>query len=233
MKIQGEVSGKSGGEMRWVILGLLLCAPTAFANDDLSAELAAELAAAQNEVKEIEDLLEASGHPAVRRQIARKLTRLTVRLENMDRLRSSLEVPTLLDVVVVEPEPVVIVHTSDHVEHVEHVQIIEEPPVAHYEVIEEHPVTSADDLARIQRAIDSATFPDAQQSTLRSAAKHRWFTCSQVVTLMGEFSYGKGKVSAAAYLHSAVADPENWYTVYGALTYESDKNKLRSQVGDL
>ena len=69
-------------------------------------------------------------------------------------------------------------------------------------------------------------------AVLASATKGRLFTCNQVVRLMGAFSFGSDQVDAAAMLHPHVADPENWFTVYQALTFDSDRRKLRQRVGD-
>jgi hypothetical protein len=48
---------------------------------------------------------------------------------------------------------------------------------------------------------------------------------------MGALTFGKDKVEVAALLFEAVVDPENWFEVYGALTFESDKRELRKRVG--
>lgn len=92
--------------------------------------------------------------------------------------------------------------------------------------------TTQADLANIRRAIDGASFRDDKLATLRSASRDRWFTCAQVITLMGEFSFGKDQVEAAAMLHPNVVDPNNWFSVYAALTFDKDRRDLRRRVGD-
>lgn len=93
-------------------------------------------------------------------------------------------------------------------------------------------VTAPDELARIQGAIEQASFSKDKLAVLRSASRERAFTSEQVLTLVRGFSFGNDKVEAAALLHPKVVDPENWYVVYGAFDFESDKRKLRQRIGD-
>jgi hypothetical protein len=91
---------------------------------------------------------------------------------------------------------------------------------------------SPPDLARIRSAVKAASFSADKLETLQSAARGRHFTARQIRDVMGWFDFGKDKVQAAALLRPLVVDPENWFEVYGALSFESDKRALRRLIGD-
>jgi hypothetical protein len=90
----------------------------------------------------------------------------------------------------------------------------------------------AGELNTILEAIEDASFSSDKLSVLRSASRSRWFSAAQVVQVMEKFSFASDKVEAAAMLHEALVDPENWFVVYKALSFESDRRKLRERVGD-
>ncbi|MFT5683546.1 MAG: hypothetical protein ACI8RZ_004478 [Myxococcota bacterium] len=87
--------------------------------------------------------------------------------------------------------------------------------------------TSPQELARIRGAVAAESFSDDQLAVLQAASHGRRFTAAQVMTLMSQFSFSDDRIDAAVMLYPQVVDPQNWYTVYGALTFSSDKAKLR------
>lgn len=92
-------------------------------------------------------------------------------------------------------------------------------------------VTGPEDFAAIHAAVSDAPFEDGKLQILADAAVGRWFTVAQVITLIDAFPFSNGKVTAAASLYPQVVDPENWFQVYGKLTFDSDKQELRRRVG--
>ncbi len=91
-------------------------------------------------------------------------------------------------------------------------------------------VTSPEELSRIRRAVDAESFADDQLAVLRSASHGRRFTSAQVVVLMEAFNFSDDRIEAADMLYPQVVDLQNWYTVYGALTFSSDKDELRQRT---
>ena len=91
--------------------------------------------------------------------------------------------------------------------------------------------TSPSDLERILEVLEAESFSDGKLSALRSVIPNRYFTVSQVIRLMDNFDFGDDKVSAASLLFPQVEDPENWYRVYGALDFDSDREALRGRTG--
>ena len=89
---------------------------------------------------------------------------------------------------------------------------------------------SPEEFSRIRRAVAAESFADDQLAVLRSASQGRRFTTAQVSAVMELFSFSDDKVDAAAMLYPQVVDPHNWYTVYDALTFSSDKDMLRKRT---
>jgi len=94
-----------------------------------------------------------------------------------------------------------------------------------------HPVvTSPEELSRIRDAVASENFSAEQFAVLNSASNGRKFTTAQVNTLMQLFNFSDDRIEVAVMLYPQVVDPQNWYTVYGALTFSSDKDELRQRT---
>lgn len=90
--------------------------------------------------------------------------------------------------------------------------------------------TPEQDFSQILRALDDQAFSDDKLALLRDASLGRGFSTAQVIRVLEQFPFGDDKVDAAAMLFPQVVDPWNWYTVYGALTFSSDKEDLRRRT---
>lgn len=201
----------------------LLLPTTALADpreiDALSSDLAVALADVRAETESVADLLSAAGSPGVRREIRRKLARIDELTRIADDLSARLTRIAFTPVVAAPPPTVVVVDPTPHV--TPDVVVVDAGPVA----------CSASDHGRLLAAVENEAFSDAKLIVLREAVAYNWFTVDQVVAFMGAMSFGKDKVEAAAVLHPRVIDLENWYRVYGALTFDSEKEELRKRVG--
>ena len=91
-------------------------------------------------------------------------------------------------------------------------------------------VASPQDLSQIRRAVAAESFGDDQLAVLRAASQGRRFTSAQVLSLMEAFTFSDERIDAAVMLYPQVVDPQNWYTVYSALSFSSDKSTLRSRT---
>ncbi|MFK7931058.1 MAG: DUF4476 domain-containing protein [Myxococcota bacterium] len=91
---------------------------------------------------------------------------------------------------------------------------------------------SQGELADILRAVEAQAFDAEKLAVLRSASRSRWFTSGQVRQIVSSFTFGKDQVEAAAMLHPAVVDPGNWFVVYDAFQFDSDRRRLRQRIGD-
>jgi hypothetical protein len=112
--------------------------------------------------------------------------------------------------------------------------VIDDRPLVEPEVIiiDEGPIAcSSSEHSKLLRAVGDESFDDGKIRVLAEVAQRRWFTVGQVLGFMELMSFGDQKVEAAALLHSHTVDLENWYRVYGALTFDSNKDALRQRVG--
>lgn len=91
-------------------------------------------------------------------------------------------------------------------------------------------VTSEPELLSIIAAIDNQPFGDHKMAVMSSAIAGRPFTASQAGRLMDAFTFDDDKVEAAVMLYPLVVDLQNWYTVYGHLTFSSSMDDLRRQT---
>ncbi|HMV68204.1 MAG TPA: DUF4476 domain-containing protein [Myxococcota bacterium] len=91
-------------------------------------------------------------------------------------------------------------------------------------------VTSEPELMGILAAVQNEAFSSGKLAVLASAAAGRPFTASQAGRLMDAFTFDDDKVEAGALLYPLVVDPQNWYTAYAHLTFDSSKADLRART---
>lgn len=89
---------------------------------------------------------------------------------------------------------------------------------------------SPQEFSRIYSAVSAESFGDDQLAVLRAASQGRRFSSTQVASLMNLFDFSDDRIEAAVFLYPQITDPQNWYTVYGALTFSSDKTELRQRT---
>jgi hypothetical protein len=84
------------------------------------------------------------------------------------------------------------------------------------------------ELEEILARLRKASFDDGRAKTLESAATERGFTCAQVVQLVKTFSFGDGQVNAVRILNPRIVDRQNFFKIYDAFTFDSDKDRVRA-----
>jgi hypothetical protein len=186
-----------------------------------------------DELRALDDLVDAADSRSVQRDLHRKVMRIEELLEDASRLAAH-GGGLSASVVVHDPNPVrdtvVIVdehHNRGGVIVVD--QQIDPGPVI---IVDDGPIAcSSSDFDAVLRALDDESFSSGKLDVLRDASRARWFTVSQVQRLIKSFTFGKDMVDAGALLFSRTVDQENWYLVYSVFTFESDKDKLRQRVG--
>ena len=167
---------------------------------------------AGEELGGIEDLIEASDRPAVRKELHHRVNELDGLLVELRRVGA--------DLINLATEPVIVVR---------------EGPVALQRPRSHPPMPMACDSAdfdRVKQAVQGEAFADDQLRVLRSALAGRYFNVEQIKQMMGVFAFGEQKIEAAALMRDRLVDPQNWYQVYSALSFDSEKDELRQRVGD-
>lgn len=90
---------------------------------------------------------------------------------------------------------------------------------------------SDDTLAKAKQVIHKVVFNDAQVIVAQTVGSTFQMTCAQLIDLMKVMTSDEQKVELAATAYPNLSDRENWFTVYGALTFQSSKTTLESRVG--
>ena len=79
----------------------------------------------------------------------------------------------------------------------------------------------------VLRAYRSAYYTSQKYVVLQEVGRANWFTTEQVIRVLNETYWNTDKVKAGALLYPRVVDERNWYKVYAALYWESDREELR------
>jgi hypothetical protein len=163
---------------------------------------------ADEELASIDSLLEAADRPAVRKELHRKTEELAGILGRIRELGLELAAA---------PRETVVVERI--------VEVEAAPPPG--------PTACAPgEFERIVKSVQDQAFSEDQMRVLRSASADRWFTVDQLKRIMAVFSFSQQQIDSATLLHPRIVDRENWYQVYDALTFSSDKDELRKRVGE-
>ncbi|MBQ9394014.1 MAG: DUF4476 domain-containing protein [Proteobacteria bacterium] len=83
----------------------------------------------------------------------------------------------------------------------------------------------------ILAAIDNESFSDGKRAVVSSAAASNSFTCADVAAIIRKMTFSDDQVFAAITLYDSTIDKNNWYTIYDAVTFSSDKDKIRARLG--
>jgi|GEM_PF-954405 len=109
-------------------------------------------------------------------------------------------------------------------------QIVEEKPSKPAPVIEEKPSTSRKLMAEkdfndLLSRIGKESFSDDKLRVLRTAARNSKFNVSQIVRLIGAYTYSEDKIEALRISYPEVVDPQNNFKIIDAFTFSSDKEE--------
>jgi Domain of unknown function (DUF4476) len=208
------------------MVALLLTMPTQAAADDAASGPAHRLQTVLDDLTVMEALLSSNVNDATRSELLEKLrrSRKIVRSVQQDMLRpgegaavtvvgSEGSLSLVVEVDGDRPRPMV--EVVEVVEVMEP-QVFPMPPPA---------------FGTLRQAIEDESFDDEKLALLRDAARHNVFFVDQAIQLIELFTFSDGKVDAGVILYPQVIDIENWYRVYGAYTFDSDKEALRRKLG--
>ncbi|MFT7521321.1 MAG: DHA1 family tetracycline resistance protein-like MFS transporter, partial [Kiritimatiellia bacterium] len=90
---------------------------------------------------------------------------------------------------------------------------------------------SSESFSEVLLSVEQAILPADRFALLVELSERHHFTSEQIREFMVLFTFGKDRVEVAAMLHGGVHDPENFYIVYKALTFDSEKASLQELVG--
>ncbi|NOY25132.1 MAG: DUF4476 domain-containing protein [Oligoflexia bacterium] len=180
---------------------------------------------ARQEVASMDSLIDDADRTSVRRELHAKALRLDQLLQQLEQQSATAQVSGGVDIHAGPSGLHIAINTMNtddptDAEPVENVNL--GAPAQAY---------SAADFRAVQAAVQAEDFSTGKLALLRSAAADRWFSVDQVRQLVQGLSFGSDKVEAAAILYPHVVDLQNWYLVYDAFDFDSDKQALRDRVG--
>lgn len=89
---------------------------------------------------------------------------------------------------------------------------------------------SQDDFSKLLRVIDSKSFESTREDIAMGAIGSNHFTSQQVLQMLNVFTFESTKVKVAKSAYDNVVDPDNYYIVYDAFTFESSINDLQASI---
>jgi len=92
------------------------------------------------------------------------------------------------------------------------------------------PSMSQEAFSRFIRSVKSAPFDKDKLSIIDVGASNAAFNVDQVMNIVNQFSFTDGKIAAAKKLYPSVTDPENGFQLMDAVTFSSDKEKMKKII---
>ncbi len=83
----------------------------------------------------------------------------------------------------------------------------------------------------LKAAIQVESFADGKLRVLRDAMKTHKLTVAQAGEILPLYAFSSDRVEAAVAIHPALVDAENFYQLYAAFDFESDKEEVRQKLG--
>ena len=187
---------------------------------------------ALQDAQDIQEMSDNANSALVRRQIRQKSENMEATLRELEQVVQGFQGVSIhaggVDIQIVtppspgvRPAPVVGELRPVPMPHIEDPESLADPEAC-----------SQEQLQTIESALEEESFSDARVELLREITQHHAFEVSQVTALLEAFSFGDDKVEAAALLHAQVVDPENWFQVYEAFDFDTDKEALRARIAE-
>jgi hypothetical protein len=89
---------------------------------------------------------------------------------------------------------------------------------------------SADDFAKLLKALKAESFDEGKGSFIASWAPKGRLSCAQARELLKTFSFDEQRINSAVAIYPRLTDPENFFTVLDVFTFSSSKDTLREKL---
>ncbi|QQS34838.1 MAG: DUF4476 domain-containing protein [Ignavibacteriales bacterium] len=86
------------------------------------------------------------------------------------------------------------------------------------------------DFQQLYNSVKNESYESDQLSIIEISARYNYFSVAQLVRLLELFSYSNGKVEMVRILYPNVIDKYNAHQLINALTYSSDKEKVKAII---
>lgn len=92
---------------------------------------------------------------------------------------------------------------------------------------------SNEELIAMKSKIENETFAAEKLKRAKFHARNRCFSTSQVLLMMGAFTFANDQLEMAKYLYTKTDDKYNYDVVIDELTYNRDKDELRNYIDSI
>ena len=86
-------------------------------------------------------------------------------------------------------------------------------------------------FATLRGAIQTESFSDGKLRVLNSALVDHRLSVQQASQILPLFDFSSDRVEACVAIHPRLVDPENFYQLYAAFDFDSDKEEVRKKLG--
>lgn len=93
-----------------------------------------------------------------------------------------------------------------------------------------HYVMSNENFYSLRQTVDNLWFDSSREDAVKQAIDQNYFTSAQVKDLLGLFSFESSKLDIAKYAYAKVIDPQNYFVVDNAFSFESSIGELQSFI---
>lgn len=83
---------------------------------------------------------------------------------------------------------------------------------------------------QLMNTLDNTSFDDTRLEIAKTSVRGNQMTSAQITEVMGKFSFESTKLDFAKYAYRFVVDPENYYVVNNAFTFDSSRRKLSEYI---
>ena len=84
---------------------------------------------------------------------------------------------------------------------------------------------------QLKQSVKKSSFDSGKISILQTAIPSNTFYVSQAVELLKMLDNDSNKVTIGELIYKQVCDPQNWYQIYAAFTFDSGKRELAHKLG--
>lgn len=85
-----------------------------------------------------------------------------------------------------------------------------------------------EDFRSLLASVEAGSFSDDKLAVVESAASDNLFSCSQVKTLLGRFSFSEDKLKALTAVRDSIEDPQRKHVILEAFSFSEDKQNAKN-----
>jgi len=89
---------------------------------------------------------------------------------------------------------------------------------------------SSQEFGRLVKSLRASSFDEGKLAFIKTVSHSNAFTTDQARQLLGQFTYDDDRVAAAVVLYPRLTDPQNFYRVLEAFTYDSGREETRKRL---